>query len=398
MSIYAQHGWGKSDKIIRGISDNSISGIIWSPRDEEPESLSLAINEHKTRASNAIMIIDPQFYATTITNARSGKLPNYTYYPNSLLTRANFNNPQNIQDYAKNAIDYQLTLGVDRIVSPTICFEDFQDQWSQIALMMANAAINYHASISNIPPLLVSFVLSETALSSTPGLEDFLDGVSVLETQGMYLIIVRSSQPYPTSLEPNRLENFLYLVYTLAHVNQFEVICGYSDLESVILHAVGVNATGCGWYSNLRQFSFDRFLPASGGQPPRPRYTSLPLLNSILTEELDSINYIGQLSSVLSGSIYDGAFSNQPTPSIVAWPLDVSTLHHWFVLQQAVSRVLSGTSVSQRLDICVDMIGQAEVRYQQLMRSGVAFETPSSNRNLRNCMTAISGFRSRVGV
>lgn len=398
MSIYAQHGWGKSDKILRGISDNSISGVIWSPRDEEPGSLPLAMAEHKAAGTNSVMIIDPQFYATTITNARSGKLPDYDYYPNSLLTRANFNNPQNIQDYAQNVIDYQLTLDVDRIVSPTICFDDFQDQWSQIALMMANAAINYHASKSNIPPLLVSLVFSETALSSTTGLEEFLDIVSVLETQGIYLIIVRSSQSYPTSLEPNRLENLLYLVYTLAHVNQLELICGYSDLESVMLHAVGVNATGCGWYSNLRQFSFDRFLPASGGQPARPRYTSLPLLNSILTEELDSINYIGQLSSVLSGSIYDGAFDNQPTPSIVAWPLDVSTLHHWSALQQAVNRVLSSTSVGQRLDICVDMIGQAEVRYQQLMQSGVAFDTPSSNRNLRNWGAAISSFRSRVGV
>ena len=398
MSIYVQHGWGKSDKIIRGISDNSISGVIWSPRDEELGALSPAINAHRTNPS-VIMLLDPQFYAATIPNPRVGKLPDYPYYPDSLLTRADFNNPQNIQDYAQNTINYQVTLSLDRIVSPTICFEDFQDQWSQIALMMANASINYHASISDIPPLLLSFVFTETALSSQSGLEDFLDAVSTLDASGIYLIIRRSSQAYPTSLEPNRLENLLYLIYALAHINEFEVICGYSDFESILLHAVGANAIGCGWYNNLRQFSFDRFQPASGGQPARPRYSSLQLLNSILfVEELDSIHYIGQLASVLSGSTYDNAFSNQQTPSNVSWPLDISTLHHWSVLQQATNIVQSGTSISQRLDISSSMIGQAEAMYQQLIRSGVTFDTPSSNRNLLNWRTALLNFRNRVGI
>ena len=397
MSIYVQHGWGKSNKIIRGILDNSISGVIWSPRDEDVGALSPAISEHKTNPS-VIMLVDPQFYAATIPSPRVGKLPDYPYYPASLLTRADFNNPQNIQDYARNTIDYQLNLSLDRIVSPTICFEDFQDQWSQIALMMANASVNYHASISDIPSLLLSFVFTETALSSQSGLEDFLDAVSTLDASGIYLIIRRSSQEYPTSLEPNRLENLLYLIYALAHINEFEVICGYSDFESILLHAVGANAMGCGWYNNLRQFSFDRFQPTGGGQQARPRYSSLQLLNSILVEELDSIHYIGQLASVLSGSTYDNAFSNQQTPSNISWPLDISTLHHWSVLQQATNRVQSGTSISQRLDISSSMIGQAEAMYQQLMRSGVTFETPSSNRNLLNWRTALLNFRNHVGI
>jgi hypothetical protein len=398
MSIYVQHGWGKSDKIIRGISDNSVSGVIWSPRDEDPGSLPSTISQHKAVNPSVVMLIDPQFYVTTIPNPRAGKLPDYPYYPDSLLTRADFNNPQNIQDYARNTIDYQLKLNLDRLVSPTICFEDFQDQWSQIALMMANATINYHTSIPDIPPLLLSFVFSETALSSQISMEDFLDAVSMLNASGIYLIVRRGNQPYPTSLEPNRLENLLYLVYTLSDVNQFEVVCGYSDFESILLHAVGVNATGCGWYSNLRQFSFDRFQPALGGQPARPRYSSLQLLNSILVEELDSIYYGGQLQSVLSGGTYDGAFSNQQTPSNVSWPLDISTLHHWSVLQRATDRVRSGTSVGQRLDFSNNMIGQAAAMYQQLIQSGVTFETPSGNRNLLIWRTALANFRTRVGI
>ena len=397
MSIYVQHGWGKSDKILRGISDNSISGVIWSPRDEEVGALPSAISGRGTNPM-VVMLVDPQFYASTIPNPRAGKLPDYPYYPASLLTRADFSNPQNIQDYVRNTIDYQVNLNLGRIVSPTICFDDFQDQWSQIALMMATASVNYHASIPNIPSLLLSFVFAETALSSQSGLDDFLDSVSTLNASGIYLIVRRSSQEYPTSLEPNRLENMLYLVYALAHINEFEVICGYSDFESILLHAVGASAIGCGWYNNLRQFSFDRFQPTRGGQQARPRYSSLQLLNSILVEELDSIHYIGQLASVLSGNNYDNAFNNQQTPSNTPWPLDISTLHHWSVLQHASDRVRSGTSISQSLDISSSMIGQAEAMYQQLMRRGVTFETPSSNRNLLNWRTALLNFRNRVQI
>ena len=39
LTILAQHGWGKSDKIERGINDGSINGVIMSPRDETPANL-----------------------------------------------------------------------------------------------------------------------------------------------------------------------------------------------------------------------------------------------------------------------------------------------------------------------------------------------------------------------
>ena len=39
MTVLAQHGWGKSNKIERGIADGSIHGVIMSPRDESPAKL-----------------------------------------------------------------------------------------------------------------------------------------------------------------------------------------------------------------------------------------------------------------------------------------------------------------------------------------------------------------------
>lgn len=396
MTIYAQEGWGKSDKIDRGIEAGSISGVIWSPRDEDPRSLPQTILECRSAHPGAMMLFDPQFYATTVTNPRVGRLPDYPYYQDG-LSRASFSNPQNIQDFVRDTLEYQAKLQVDRLVGPTVLFEDFRDPWSQVALMMASASVSYHASMHSPPPLLISLLISETALTSQSSLEEYLDHLSLLEAHGIYLIVRRNSQQYQAAFEPTPLENLLYLAYVLAEINKYEVVSGFCDFVGLLLHAVGVTATGSGWHSNLRQFSMVRFEQAEGGRQPRPRYSSLPLLNSILIDELDNINYIGQLPVVLSGSPYDNVFSGTTPPSSTPWPQDTSALHHWSVLQSSAARVQGGT-VPQRLNLCMQMLGQAEAIYNSLGQSGVTFDVSSGNRHLRQWREALANFRARVGV
>ena len=263
--------------------------------------------------------------------------------------------------------------------------------------MMASSSINYHSTLTNPPPLLLTFVINEVALSSQSGLEDFLNDLSVLEAQGIYLIIRRNSQSYPVALDPVHLENLLYLVYALAEINEYEVICGYSDFEGILLQAVGARAFGCGWYGNLRQFSFERFAQSTGGQRPRPRYSSLPLLNSILINELDNIAHIGNLGDVLSNSPYDTRFASPQSPSNTVWTQDDSFLHHWNVLRQGIDALGVGT-IEQRLDRCNDMIAQAGAIYNQLIQNGVAFEVGSGNRNLNHWRLALAGLRHRLSI
>lgn len=396
MTIYAQEGWGKSDKMDRGMEAGAIAGVIWSPRDEDPGSLPRTILECRSAHPGAVMLFDPQFYATTVTNPRAGHLPDYPYYQHG-LSRASFSDPQNIQKFVRETLEYQATLQVDRLVGPTVLLEDFRDPWSQVALMMASASVSYHASMRSPPPLLISLLISETALTSQPSLEEYLDHLSLLEAHGVYFIVRRNSQQYQAVFEPTSLENLLYLVYVLAEVNKYEVVSGFCDFVGLLLHAVGATATGSGWYSNLRQFSMDRFLPAEGGRAPRPRYSSLPLLNSILINELDSIHQIGQLPVVMSGSPYDSAFSGTTPPSSIPWPPDTSALHHWAVLQSSAAGV-QGRTVAHRLNRCMQMLGQAEAIYNSLGQSGVTFDVGSDNRHLRQWRQALANFRARVGV
>ena len=87
MTILAQHGWGKSDKIQRGISDGSIQGVIMSPRDESPANLESFLSSMPTHIER---MVDPQFHVGILSPARDGKLPDYDHYrPNFSQTSFN---------------------------------------------------------------------------------------------------------------------------------------------------------------------------------------------------------------------------------------------------------------------------------------------------------------------
>ena len=128
------------------------------------------------------------------------------------------------------------------------------------------------------------------------------------------------SDSYSQRYEPQALTSLLYLCYSLAELNRYRVIAGYTDMATLLMHAVGVEATASGWYGTLRQFSDHRFLPATRGGRARDRYSSLPLLNSILITELDSIHAGGLITDVLSGTTYDARFQGTSNPENVAWP------------------------------------------------------------------------------
>ena len=397
MHVYAQHGYGKSDYIEEGLRKGHIRGVVLSPRDEEPTTLATFSDGLRKRfGGKATILMDPQFYVTTVSAGREGNLPDYPYYSPS-LTRATFN-PTKVQDFARKVIDFQTRkLRVAKIVAPSVAFYDFSDPWSQISISLGQAAIDEVKALKRKEPLLVSLVFDEVALRNRTALEEFLDVITALDVHGFYVVVKPLDSDYPPSYEEDTLANLLYLCYTLADVNDFEVVCGYSDLVGVLLHAVGVTATATGWFTNLRQFSFKRFQPSEGGRQPRSRYTSYRLANSILvTPELQSIFTAKRVASVLSGTPYDGVFKN--SPDSVNWTRKLSCLHHWEVLRRLAEMASSQRTTTGNLDAVEEHLRTAISEYDSLASVGVKFEAKSSKRNLVRWQSALGRFRSAVGV
>lgn len=395
MKMYAQHGHGKGDKLSRALDDGSIDGIIFGPINEKPENLRRCIADLAGHESEPDILIDPQVYVSTVANAtRDGHLPEYdSYYVPSLTPRDL--TPRRIAQIAKSAIDFQREFPITRLIAPTIIMESFTDRTAQMVFNLADASMDYHASLDSPPPLLISLFFSETALASGAGVEELLNTVSLYPAHGFYVTVVRSAQQYQQAFRPAQMSEWLLAIYSLAIANNYEVVCGYTDIIGVTAAAVGASAAACGWSKNLRMFDVARFQPASGGRQPRARYTSVPLLNSIHFSELQACFDVGRIARVLTGTNYDRAFRNA-RPDEDDWPQDVSALHHWAALHGLFQQVVGDPEAA--LTAVERHVSAAQMLYADLRRRGVQFEPATGGAHLAQWLEAIEELRSKVQI
>ena len=390
MAFYVQHGHGKSDKITNALDDGAASGVIFAARNEKVDKLDKFIATLRDNYK-CDLLFDPQFYVSTLVPANDRYLPDgYTYYEAG-RTANDFIGARKIASYVRNTIDFQTERGFDRIMSPTVIVNAFSDRWSQVALQLADSSIEYHSGLKDAAPLLVSLVLSEGALDRRADLDAFLDTLTSWDVHGYYITVARDDPTYSQSFDEGRLAHLLYMVYVLADRNEFEIVCGYSDFIGIPLRAAGASAFAGGWYQSLRQFHQKAFLKRkAGGQPPRLRYSSSPLLNSIMLSELESISDAGCLNQVLSDIDLDSVITDATSPESSAWTSRMSERHHW----QTLARLEQGLSGRVRRDIfeLINDVRQATGLYTTLQAAGVPFERNTDGQHLVAWLAGLQAF------
>lgn len=373
MALFAQHGHGKADRLSLALDDKSLDGIIFGARNELPENMKECISSFKGRGE---ILFDPQFYVSTFAPPNDRFLPEYGYYKAG-LTASDFVGMRKVGGYCKRTLDFEMELGVDKLISPTVLFTSFDDRWAQVALNLADAALEYHASIDNAPPLLVSFVIGEQALTSRKQVEAFLDQVTSWELDGLYLIFAREDSAYSQGFDPQRLAHALYMQHVLGEINGFEVVNGFSDFCGLLLRAVGGTAFATGWSQGLRQFhkrSFTKQKP--GGQLPRLRYSSAPLLNSIFLSELEQVRDIDELDSILSGVPLDEVLISEENE----WGQRNSELHHWQTLAKLDSPIKGPAAKSvKKIELQIE---SALALYRHLQEEGIVFSNGTGPAHL----------------
>jgi len=398
MALYIQHGHGKSDKIRTALDDGTIEGVVFAARNEKKDNLRACVNEIREGYDGCEMLLDPQFYVSTLTPPNDRYLPEYPYYEAG-RTASDFTGVRRIRHYAKETLDYQVDLGLDSLVSPTVIFDSFSDRWHQIALNLADASLERRAELTDPPPLLLSFVFKEEALAATEEVNRFLDTVTQdgWNMKGFYLIVARSERSYNQRFEPSRLAQYLYVVYVLGQINGLRVVCGYTDFVGILLRAVGADAFASGWNQSLRQFQRSNFIQRRpGGQRPRERYSSSPLFNSILLSQLQDIYEVGHLGDVLSGVPLDSQITGASDPLAAGWTTPLSQQHHWQTLH-ALDESLSGR-VRPDLQSTVQKLRDANGLYTLLEAAGVQFEQNTGRDHLREWPRAIGEFQRMAGL
>lgn len=386
MTILAQHGWGKTDKIQRGLVDGAIHGMILSPRDELPANLSSFISKIQLAFPTTERFVDPLFHIGTIWPVNDGKLERYPHYQRH-LDPTSFS-PAGIQRFVTDTLQWQSTLDVSGLLSPTVMVDDLASQWAQIAMMMAQETISQYGDSR---PLYVSLVVSEDALRQRLQVDNWLDELTRLDVDGFYLVVRRSYETYRQHYDPDVLFSLLRVCYSLAELNQYRVYSGYTDMIAPLLHAVGVAGTASGWSAGLRQFTLRRFKPRTFGRQPHPRYSSSPLLNSIYVTELDGIHAGGQIAQVLSSTPHDQRFRGTTNPENVAWPKDDAAVHHWHALAILVQSI-AATRTTDRLNLTQNRIAHARGLYAQTGRL-VPFTNETGSTHLDQWLDALNRFR-----
>jgi hypothetical protein len=398
MAVYIQHGNGKSDKITSALDDGTVGGVIFGAKNEKPDALRAYVAQIHAAYKGCELLFDPQFYVSTLTPANDRYLPEYPYYKPG-RSASDFTGVSRVRRYAEDTLNFQVDLGVSALLSPTIIFGSFSDRWHQIALNLADASLECHAKLTKPPPLLLSFVLAEQALTAAGEVNRFLDTVTQDEwhADGFYFIIDSKEKTYNQRFESSPLAQYLYLVYVLGQLNGLRVLCGYTDFVGIPLRAAGAEAFATGWDQSLRQFHHENFLKRRpGGQPARVRYSSSPLFNSIFLSELQDIFEIEQLRYVLSGVQLDGQIASAANPENAGWTKEVSQRHHW----QTLDVMDKGLSGSVRKDVIKTMesLSEADTLCRYLERSGVQFDHSSGRDHIEGWLKGIREFQELAGL
>jgi hypothetical protein len=361
--LLAQHGSGKTDKVEQGLVDHNVDGVVVSPRHESPTHLKGWVDSLRRDYPSALIMFDPEFYVGTFPGASEGRLPDYPYFRTD-LRRRDFAGHDSLQAYASETLDYQISLVLDRLVAPTVYVDNLNGAWAQVALSLMSEARSYHKSLNTKTPLILQICIAEEVLQPGQDLDEFLDTLTAQsEIAGFYISVSRPSLAGDPAMSAEHLGCLMYLTHVLSAINGLETHLAYSSFLAVPLSAVGATSCSCGWFNSLRRFSILDLMPR-GGSHPREKYSSAPLLNSILrTPELTDMAGVLGMDSVFSHTEYDADLMKHPDTAV--WSPRTSALHHWAVLRQLVHAIESQGDLDSRLKLLSTMIGDAKSSYAE---------------------------------
>lgn len=266
MTFYAQHGYGKGQKIPAVMNGNHLAGVILSPGDEDTSALADTAVSCHTNALN--VLIDPQTYFYSTRPAGRGR--NHGSHGLGFDGLSWAQDAQSVASHVERIGRLNSALnGNGRWIAPGPLQDSFSDLWTPLSVQFARTASQAWGPDRTIATLAVD----EAGLAEWSAIERWLDVATSLPVRGFYIVVSRQSTVYPsTPWAPTKLANLLRLIHALTELNELEVIWGYSDFEGLLGLAAGASSMATGWSYTLRQFSSSKWMaPSTGGRAPAVR-------------------------------------------------------------------------------------------------------------------------------
>ena len=386
LSFYAQHGYGKSDKLEVLADRGVLGGVILSPADESIDALRGTARAMATK--NVETLLDPQTYVYTIPSAVGrchGELglDFGTIYWGSIT-------PADIEAQVEAVIAANVAIATTGpVIAPAPRQGTFNDLWLPVALQYARTT----SARAGGRAVLASAVVEEAALGDWTGIERWLDVVTTLELEGFYLVIGRRT-PYPAAWDRIALCNLLRIIYRLRILNEYRVVVGYADMGGLAAIAMGADAVASGWNYRQRHFLSERWVPRAGGQAPVPRVTSGPLISPLLgLGEMDGAARSPVGPQVLPDDVLRERMARRPE----SWTNPQAVVQHLVVLGELVASMEAAGPVLARLDFLAAAASEARRLLVELARNGARVD-PVHTTAVLNLAAAAADARAAEGL
>lgn len=390
MKLYVQHGYGGGSKAEQAFEAELAQGIIYSPRDIKKPNLKKEIADIRKSYNNIDILVDPQFFVSLYDQEPEIKkrfLDEWKCYKG--YSKSHLELSENIDEILKSYFTEFIDIDTDYIISPNIYITHSLD--SREAVISKNfirRTRRIFSSFKDNRKVFASLIIDWQVLLDNNEFEAFLNDLTLLENgpDGFYLVIGADSiNPQEEFFTEHIISSWMKLNYTLT-VNGYEVINGFSDILTPFMGAVGGSAGATGWWSNLRYFTIERFVPtASGGRMPIKRYLSNLLLNRIKFDEKVAFEkIIPQIANDLPSDSY-----YQPEPE----NRDLEMLQSWEALHHSTINI-SFNDIEGNLKVLIEKLSAAEEAYTVLNSSSLSIDKKSNDNHIKKMRRAIKEFAS----
>lgn len=389
MKIMAQSGYGPGDKLMEGVTNNLIDGVIWGGKDIIPDKIFDLSQELLQKKADIEILFDPQFYVclnANSPNAKLGKLIDWDYF--KTYRRGQLELSPAIDKVLESVYTTILPLPLTTIIAPNIYIsKSFDSIEGVIAKNFIKTTKTSFSQTGDKRKVYATLSVSKTALLQKTEFEEFLNDITVLENppDGFYILVGTDFAGADEELYHSEIISaWMTLNYALSE-NGFEVINGCSDLFSPLLGCAGAYAGATGWWSNLRTFSMERFVSErSGGRLPIVKYLSIPLLSRIPHTALNHYNTIYP-DKILNNGLFDLEYlSEEPERK-------KEVLQTWEALG-ILNKELIDNDIQKSLENIIVHITKATGIIKQLNRFGASID----DEYLNCLLEGISSFRNKI--
>lgn len=281
--IYFQYGARGVNLLEKFVNDGLIDGIIWDPRFSHKD---LIEQRKKLFTKDISCLFDPKFFYYEYETPVLKNLEKLSFNPTEKITRKYLNDQTKINQYFEGLVQYQLEIGTNNIMAPSLRIETFDSVNSERQLNLLDNFNDFILQKNIEKNKCINLTIDEGAFNDTDKMNDFIGNLDELKINfsDIYLTIIRNQESNnKLSFNQKCLENILNFIYYLNYIG-YKITVGYTGLEGILYYAVGASNIGTNISQSLKRLVIDKIgltgkITEQGGSPAKSHYTSLPLLN-----------------------------------------------------------------------------------------------------------------------